>query len=370
MPLEQRQEVMREIEKIRDGRRLVALCNFDRVESPNLGALATQFKEDIKESLYRVLKETLKRDEKLDLFLYTRGGDVNAVWPIASLLREFDSDFEVLVPFRAHSAGTLLMLAGKKVVMTPIAELSPIDPTTANQFNPRDPTNPKAVLGIGVEDVSAYREFWEAVLEVSNEEMPTEKKSALLQPYLSNLASNLHPLALGGVHRMHQQIRMLATMLLKRHYGTGKKIQSIIIKLTTEYYSHQHMIHRDEAKKILGAEHVTFSSTELSEILDTLLRNYEDDFELRHPFFLAHYLGDDVEKEARFIGGCVESTEWSYLFETRMKVRQHIVPPDNVQIQVQPGQPVPLVPGLPRGQEWQPMAQGWIRNVQPIGVTT
>ena len=84
---------------------------------------------------------------------------MNAVWPIVSLFREFDENFEVLVPFRCHSGDTLVALGTKKIVLTPLSELSPIDPTTGNQFNPSDPSNPSARLGISVEDVVAYRTF-------------------------------------------------------------------------------------------------------------------------------------------------------------------------------------------------------------------
>jgi ClpP class serine protease len=126
------------------------------------------------------LKETLNTGDKLDVLLYTRGGATNAVWPIVSLLREFDSNFEVLVPYRAHSSGTMLTLAAKKIVMTRLAELSPIDPTTANQFNPQ---LDKQLLGIAVEDVTAYKEFWQSAVASG---LPAEKAAPLLQPYLAH----------------------------------------------------------------------------------------------------------------------------------------------------------------------------------------
>src|SRR5262245_27907831 len=114
MAFDDRKSVMKEIEELRDGRRLIALCNFDRQEQPPQLGVQLQFGEDLKEPLFRVLKETLETGRaSLDLFLYTRGGETNAVWPIASLLREYDADFQVLVPFRAHSSGTLLSLAAK-----------------------------------------------------------------------------------------------------------------------------------------------------------------------------------------------------------------------------------------------------------------
>ncbi len=82
MPLKDRQAVMRKIEKLRGKRRLVAICNFDRASDPSsLPGLSTPFQEDMKEPLFRVLKETLKGAGELDVFLYTRGGATNAVWP-------------------------------------------------------------------------------------------------------------------------------------------------------------------------------------------------------------------------------------------------------------------------------------------------
>ncbi len=129
MPLEQRQSIIREIEALRDGRILICFFNFDRDSTPNVPGLSTPFASNTKEPLFRVLRESLGKGDKIDLCLYTRGGDVNSVWPIAGLLREFDADFEVLVPFRCHSGGTLLALAANKIIMTSLSELSPIDPS-------------------------------------------------------------------------------------------------------------------------------------------------------------------------------------------------------------------------------------------------
>jgi hypothetical protein len=369
MAFDDRKSLMKEIEELRNGRRLIVLCNFDRIEQPaNLG-VNVQFASDLKEPLYRVLKETLEPGQRLDLFLYTRGGELNAVWPIVCLLREFDADFEVLIPFRAHSSGTLLALAAKKVVITPIGELSPIDPTCGNQFNPRDEANKESVLGISVEDVSAYHEFLRKVYGASQEgELPSDTL-ALLQPHFLQLTEKVHPLALGNVHRVLMQIKVLARLLLKKHYGDGDKIEKMIGSLTTSYYSHHHMISRQEAQAILGSDHVEFASSDLARKLDQLLRLYQDNFGLREPFFLNRFMGDDAEKEARLVGGCVESRAWGYLYETKLRCRQYVAPPPTIQIQLQPGQAAPLVPGLPRKTECQVISRCWVRNKMPIGVT-
>jgi hypothetical protein len=372
VPLKERQAALARIEDLR-GRRLITICNLDRAaDPPQLPGLATQFQDDIKEPLFRVLKETVRRGDQLDLFLYTRGGATNAVWPVAGLLREFDPNFQVLIPFRAHSSGTMLAIAASKIVMTPLSELSPIDPTTANQFNPREPTNQQAKLGIAVEDVTSYQEFWKQALgfESKDNGLTPEQKYSLLQPHIARLSTEIHPLALGNVQRVYMQMRVLAKQLLEHHHGSNQpKISKIIDSLTKEYYSHHHMINRHEAKKILGSDHVQFAGVKLAAELDLLLRQYEKDFAMRRMFHLGRFMEDDVEKSARFVSGVVESTKWSYLNYMELKIRQYLAPPAGVQIQVPPGAAPPLVPGLPRRFEWQVVEQGWSRNVQPRGVT-
>jgi hypothetical protein len=372
--LKERQTAIGRIQKLRNGRKLVAICNLDRAaDPPQLPGLSSQFEESIKEPLFRVLKETVGRRDRLDVFLYTRGGATNAVWPIAGLLREFDPDFEVLIPFRAHSSGTMLAIAANKIVMTALSELSPIDPTTANPFNPREPTNQQAHLGIAVEDVTSYQEFWKQVFEFENSqsELPLLQKYQLLQPHIARLSTEIHPLALGNVQRVYTQIRVLAKLLLERHYGADDgKIRKIIDSLTKEFYSHHHMINREEARKILGRDHIKFADRRLATEIDSLLRQYENDFAVRRTFFLGRFMGDDAEKSARFVNGVVESAKWSYLNATEIKIRQYVAPPPGVQIQVPPGATPPLVPGLPRRWEWQIMEQGWSRNASPRGVTT
>jgi hypothetical protein len=185
------------------------------------------------------------------------------------------------------------------------------------------------------------------------------------------LATEIHPLALGNVQRVYMQIKKLAKMLLAHSYsGDAQRMEKIVDLLTKEYYSHNHMISRQDAKEIFGAEHVVFAGDELEAAMDQLLRQYENDFELRHKFVLGKYMGDDTEKTPRFVGGVLESTVWSYLKETTLKVRQYVAPPANVQIQVPPGTAIPLVPGLPRRYEWQLVHQSWTRNTIPKGVTT
>jgi len=370
MAYEDRKKIILEIERLRAGRSLICFFNFDRHSEPQLPGLSTQFHADVKEALFRVLKES-KPMKGIDLCLYTRGGDTNSVWPIVSLIREFDRDFQVVAPFRCHSSGTLVALGAAKVLLGPISELSPIDPSTGNQFNPRDPSDPQKRMAISVEDVRAYKSFiCEQFLDPKTKKaVPFERLAEThLRPFVERLTTEVHPLALGNVQRVLMQIQQLATNLLNLHPSTNEDVSAVVEALTTRFYSHLHMINRDEAKDILG-ERVEFASPDLASALDGLLRAHEDSFRLRHTFFLSSYLSGKQQAEVRFVGGAVESQAWSYLFETKATIRQHVRLPPNVQIQIPSGQPMPLIPGLPRETEVEITAQGWMHNIEPLGVT-
>lgn len=377
---------IKEIEKIRKGRKLISLCNFDRAHDPKfpISGLATSFHAEFKACLYRILKENPKTNG-FDIFLYTRGGDVNSVWPIVNLLREFDENFEVLIPFRAHSAGTLFSLGAKKIVMTKLAELSPIDPSTGNQFNPIDETNGKNRLGISVEDVNAYKNF--ITQSYGMDDKPTTLDEKLIfQKHLKTLIKVIHPLAIGNVHRVHQLIKNLAKKILTFHAKEGEDLEKIIHRLTVEPYTHLHMISRKEATDILGKEKIEHASEELEELLDSLLRQYEDDFALRKPFFLLNQFKEprsnnkgtkkqaniisDNSRPFRIVGGVLESSKWGYLYVTEGLVTQHSKLPNNVNIQLPPGQPLPIIPGTPKEYDIEIFDQGWQHNKKPKGVTT
>ena len=368
MAYKERIDLIKRIEDLRNGRKLISLCNFDRVTNPPIpGLVETQFHSDLKECLFSVLKEAKIGDSGIDLFLYTRGGDTNSVWPIVSLIREFDKDFEVLVPFRAHSAGTMLTLASNKIHMTRIAELSPIDPSTGNQFNPIDPNNKNNRLGISVEDLNAYKEFIKESLNFKEKEKLVKEDKIILEGFLKSLVSEIHPLAIGNVQRVHKLVQNLAEKLLSCH-NEKPDYKEIIKKLTVESYSHLHMINRYEAKEILG-NLIAFVDDDLEMALDMLLKDYEDSFNLRYPLFFSRLMKDELRMDFRFIGGVVESQSKSYIFEAKGIISQYSELPPNINIQIPPGQPMPIILGLPRRYSVDIKEQRWINNKEPLGVT-
>lgn len=65
--------------------------------------------------------------EILDVILQTPGGDIDAAFVIAKILRKRAKQLNIIVPLFAKSAGTLICLAADKIFMNDLSELGPLD---------------------------------------------------------------------------------------------------------------------------------------------------------------------------------------------------------------------------------------------------
>lgn len=66
--------------------------------------------------------------KEVDLFIQTPGGLVDATEKIVSVLQKKFSDYRVIIPSWAKSAGTVIALSSSKIVFGINSELGPIDP--------------------------------------------------------------------------------------------------------------------------------------------------------------------------------------------------------------------------------------------------
>lgn len=152
--------------------------------------------DDASRPMHRLL-EKVGHKESIDLFIHTRGGNMMTAPTIVKMFREYAHKFNVLVPFRCHSAGTQIALGADKVVMSKIGQLSPIDPTTANPFNPPmnpqgNPADPRNRKPISVEDVQSY-------LNLSKDRVGLVSDRDRLEVF-KELTKYIEPLALGNVN--------------------------------------------------------------------------------------------------------------------------------------------------------------------------
>lgn len=305
--------------------------------------IVSRIAEDAVRPLYKhllALRETATRTQKIDLFLYSRGGDVSVPWRIVTMIREFCEEFRVLIPYKAHSAATMISLGADGIVMGKKAELSPIDPTLVRAIVGEAAVPPPE---ISVEDVSSYISFMRERAHISDQ--------AALAQVVSQLASHLTPLTLGSVNRQYSHIRLVARKLLtsrKEKIEEGR-IGTIIDALTEKMYSHGHAIGRSEATE-LGLP-VDKPDDDLERLIWSLYQEYEAWLQLNEPIDPEELLTSKNKEEhieERIPLAVIESVHGVDVFEINAVFRRKRQIPSNPQINV--NYTVSLPPGVPAAQ--------------------
>lgn len=338
----QRLELIKRIEQLNDSHVLVYITG-DRP-----GALA-RIAEDAVRPMYEHLlafANASDRKQCIDLFIYSRGGDVSVPWRVISMLREFCQELITLVPYKAHSAATMIALGADKIVMGKKAELSPIDPTLVKATIGESAAPPQE---ISVEDVSSYISF---VRERAN-----LNDQAALATAVSLLANQLTPLTLGSVNRQYSHIRLVAKKLLasRQQKIEEERMTTIIEALTEKMYSHGHAIGRREASE-LGLP-VETPSAELELLLWELYTEYERMLHLTEPLDFEQLLQNQEEQILHDLRlACIESVHRLDVFEHNLHIKRRRQVPNNPQININ------LNLALPAGVNLQALPQ----NIQQL----
>lgn len=289
MGLSERRNLIQAIEKKR-GSKVIAYVTGDRQ------GLSAQIAGDVVSIIHdHILGFPEAERSKLDLFLYSRGGHSDVPWALVSMFRQYchKGSFSVLVPYRAHSAATVICLGADEILMTKKGELGPIDATMGS--GPYNPTegNTANRLPVSVEDVNGYF----ALLDRVGCERPSEKMEGFKE-----MTQRVHPLALGAVNRLLEETKLVGLRLLSTRANPFKEDENheIIKKLSSELYSHSHAINRTEATKYLGLKHVKEAEAEsLEASLWGLYVEYRNLFELETPFQPEeHLIANDLDEHS------------------------------------------------------------------------
>lgn len=252
-------DAIRELEQIRRSR-VIVYFGEDRAPFPK--ALED---EDVA-ALYSCLRR-LGPGERLALVLHTYGGRVNVSRRIYHLLRAYAPQIDMLVPYKARSAGTLLCLGARELVLTPLAELGPIDPyihaagETAGGMPPV----------ISAEDVRAFRQMAETWFGLDR---PEER----LQVFRL-LAERIFPTTLSSFFRADQQVRQIGAELLRYQLPDSppETRARIVDQLVSGYHAHDYTITRAEAAALgLRVSSATLAEETLLETIWETCRQHLD----------------------------------------------------------------------------------------------
>jgi len=257
--------------------------------------------------------EKIGKQKKISLFLYTRGGDMITPIRLIKLIRSYTDEIEMLIPYRAHSAGTLISIGADKIVMGRLGELSPVDPSTGHPFNPKNPLNTKQKMEISVEDLNSYFLLAKEKAGVKDEQMVN---------VFEDLTAKIHPLSLGNAYRATRMAKQITEKLLLMHFDKTQdkeKIEKITKEITGDICIHGYPITRDEADS-LGLNMID-PDQDMENLMWELYENYAEKMELKKKFDPVSILGGQEVENFKFYGAFIESTELSdgYVFDGKVR---------------------------------------------------
>ena len=145
------EEINKAIENLEKTRNSKVIVYITGEKPPIFSAVIAS---DVLPLFKQILEKLPKDNKKISLVLNTSGGQLDTPWPLVNLIREYCKEFEVLIPEKALSAGTLISLGADKIVMLPYSHLSPIDP--AAEFTDVEKKQQKR---IEIEDIIGYIKF-------------------------------------------------------------------------------------------------------------------------------------------------------------------------------------------------------------------
>jgi len=318
-----KQELKKSLKKLSDLRKseIIVYITGDKTPPQQFGTVIAL---DVLPFFYQHLSK-IGKQKKISLFLYSCGGHLNAPWSIVNLIREFCDEFEVIIPYKALSAATLISLGADTILMTPLSQLSPIDPIGTFQVSGEKREN------ISIEDVTGFINF-------AKEKIGIAEQNALAE-VLKRLCDQIKPSILGSINRTHSLIREIAKKLLKLHKNRleEEQIENMVEKLTEKLFSHQHIINRKEAKDVVGfGDIVQYSSKEEEKLMNEILKYYQDNLEISKTFNPTALLGNDVEKEYSLIRAVIHSSKQENNFVSKYKIIKAPSPKGQIAINVTP----------------------------------
>ncbi len=211
-------------------------------------------------------------DEKhVDLLIVSNGGDPTVAWRCISFLRERFETIDVLLPYTAYSAATLLAMGANNIIMHPFANLGPVDPQITST---RPGEGKPQVNRFGSEDLVNYLAFVREDVGITDQ--------AELQKTFELLANDVGAITVGAAKRSAQLSLSLGEKLLNLHMNDRNEAHAIAESLSKSFYHHGYPVGRSEARQI-GLP-VEDPNGEIESLLWDVWLDFEKEMDCKTPF--------------------------------------------------------------------------------------
>jgi hypothetical protein len=343
------------IEKIEESRKshVIAYVVSDRPGAEG------RISPDADKEMYRLLSELKPFGRRpLDLFIIAPQGDTTVPWQMVGMIREMFDLFNVIVPYKAHGAATMIALGADTIIMGERGELSPIESLI-----------PGGVLSgeRGREDIGTSAEDARALMSLM-ESFGRVREKQRIDAFLRTM-DRVNPLLLGTMQRLAERTRTDCLRLLERRRRpfTGGRNKKIISRLFSDFSFNHRTITRTEAVKSIGLKQVRTEKT-LGPVFLELLTLYEEELLTGEPFHPESALENSHQEEKVFPDlklAYMESAKRTRVFLEDLKVQKMRESPANIQLD-----PQIILPSLEIGMEskdedlW-PIIEGWLQSNLP-----
>ncbi len=249
------------------------ICYFTSLRNGAAGQMAS----DVIPEFIKQLKEIPSDKDSLDILIVSNGGDPTVSWRIMSLAREKFKYVEVLLPYTAFSAATLLALGANTIVMHPFSNLGPVDPQLVGARKiPGQGGQPDRTenFQFGSEDIRNYLDFVKTDVGISDQEQ--------LQKSFELLCKDIGSIPIGIAKRSSQLGLMMGEQLLKLHMKDDNKVKAIAEALNKSFYHHGYPLSRSEAKRI-GLP-IEIPEGKIEDLMWDIWKDMETEFKCCIPF--------------------------------------------------------------------------------------
>ena len=267
---------------------------------------AGQITRDGYDQISETCKKLQGKYKRAALILITTGGDPNAGFRIARALQSnFEDGFEVIVPTHCKSAGTLIAIGAKSLVIADTGELGPLDVQVSKTdelfANSSGLDLPQSIDSLRQQVVQTFRA---CLLDIRmggrlSTKIAGEIATNLTTGIFAPVFAQIDPIRLGEMQRANY---------IGMRYGEllDEKSQNLkadgLAQLVAGYPSHGFVIDRKEAKKRF--KNVSAPNPELVEFLDNMARLFGQSADKAEPvIFSLDESNDEQAAEQKRDGG-------------------------------------------------------------------
>jgi hypothetical protein len=228
------------------------------------------------DAFIKILRSNKQKKTNCAVILTTNGGDPDAAYRMSRSIQKYYTKFTLYVFGMCKSAGTLIALAADEIIMSDFGELGPLDIQLAKDDELQNTSGLNYLQSLSSLNESIFKSFEENFLKLKSKSSNTittrtaaEISSKLAIGIIAPISEQIDPVKLGEVVRAILIADKYGSRLMRNRAPIATR--NLIVKLITDYPSHEFVIDFKEVEEIFGKDHAKWVNEEEAEMEQILL---------------------------------------------------------------------------------------------------